>query len=100
MNVHIKYRTRWASGYDSWEYKLMTPVNEEDYEHYKEDFVQNIHSKNDWSDKYRGVDIERLEDKDLPVEWIDEQIKNAEFGMEYKRQMKEYYEQLKKARGE
>jgi len=60
----IRYRQNFAHGYGQWEYA------EKPY--YEEDFIQTLHEEYNWSDKYRGCDIEDIEQP--PKEWIESKI--------------------------
>jgi len=50
MNIWIKYRARWGSGIDEWEWEF-TPMS-------IDDFKDEIDNRNEWSHMYRGCDIE------------------------------------------
>jgi len=57
----IKYRTKHAWGKQDWEYaEIMGGRNTKLFKEELSIFVENIHSKYEWSDKYRGCEVKTI----------------------------------------
>jgi hypothetical protein len=76
----LRFRHNWAHGSQNWEYMVDNyGVSDPEEEKY---LAEDLMRENNWSDKYRGVDIESVES---PKEWLENEIemdkskiKNAE----------------------
>lgn len=64
----IRYRKKFAWGQEEWIYK---PIDK--YWH-EESFIHTINSEYDWSDKYRGVEVESIAFEKIPNDKIKEKI--------------------------
>jgi hypothetical protein len=73
MKVY-KYRQLFAYGPSSWSYADPADVGFEEY------FAECLQREYEWSDKYRGCDIELV---DAPVEYITELLTRYESKAEY-----------------
>lgn len=82
----FKFRQKFAYGAEKWDY----------CEHYSEtELAEELNSKYDWSDKYRGCDIEQIESP--PKEWLINQIKWTTSSIKnLKDKVKKYKELVKK----
>lgn len=70
----IKYRSNFSSGYGDWIYKFL-PYEEQD-EDLKE-FKNDLDAAWNWSEHYRGSEIERVEYIEVSREEYDELIERA-----------------------
>lgn len=80
----IKYQTKHAGGPGGWFYKWLW-LDDETEATYKEavrQFAETIHQSYDYSDKYRGIDIDRVADKDIPADWLQGQVKQQQARIE------------------
>lgn len=66
MILFYRYQHKWAHGDDNWEWGHQVVSPREDLETLKEDIGNELCDQYGWSDKYRGVDVEWVEDP--PVE--------------------------------
>ena len=72
----LKYTHRWASGHETWEYKLLTYTDEVD-EDVLEEQIDTMENENSWSDKYRGIKYEIV---DYPGhEWMKKSIRQCKY---------------------
>jgi len=82
----FKYRHTFAYGPGKWEYAEMNGYT-------KEQFVETLHNEYDWSEKYRGCDVEIV---DAQKEYIEQALKDAENLLEYtKKRIEKLKEELK-----
>lgn len=63
----IRTRTKHAWGVTNWEYRIHPGLD-------FDEIAQEIHDEHDYSDKYRGCDIEDVEPADLPEGWVENRI--------------------------
>lgn len=56
----LKYRNTWAWGNSNWEIELITFEDDYDIE-LLQDRVDSLNNKNDWSDKFRGIEYEVID---------------------------------------
>jgi hypothetical protein len=63
--LFLKYRHKFAHGYGNWEYT-------EEYGHDIDYLNETLQREHDWSDKYRGMDVEVIECP--PKEWLEKRI--------------------------
>lgn len=74
--VFVKYRSRWAYGEGSWEYRTF---NADISDEALEDEMREEASKHDYSDKFRGMEWERC----VPtLALVDSYIRSAEKAVE------------------
>lgn len=71
--IVFKYRQNFAHGPGDWEYTDKW-LEESELRHH-------LDSEYDWSDKYRGCDIERVDSppEEIVDKWIDEAIRKREY---------------------
>lgn len=80
----LKTRTTWAWGIKDWKYNPFF-INKIDskIEDWVKMFVKSIHDENNWSDKYRGVDYEIINTKQVPNLKIKREIEQIEDNIKY-----------------
>ena len=61
-----RYRDKWAWGYGEWQYDEVSVETCAAYGGLAK-YIDEVHERNDWSDKYRGFDCEYVDVKALPV---------------------------------
>jgi hypothetical protein len=86
----VKYRHCWAHGYDDWEYSENIGYNLDNPNDCE--YVQGLMREWEWSDKYRGVDIEGVEMP--PKEWLEARYKSVQNKVEYYTEMVKIYSKL------
>jgi len=73
--IWFKWRTSWAWGSGAWEYSNVEESSLERMKMNVEEYVEEVydpHSKNDWSDRYRGFDCEEIDE--WPIEFLEERV--------------------------
>lgn len=78
----ISVVTRWAAGPSKPVYRVVDKYFDEDdlnRKHYQE----MVEDENEWSEMYRGSDIEILTPKELPPKELAKLIKYAEYALKY-----------------
>lgn len=61
----LKYRTKWAHGYSSWEYRYFN--DEWNVDELWSEIKYDLENQNNWSDKYRGAEYEEIPFSEVPV---------------------------------
>ena len=74
----FKYRQNFAYGPGEWEYRDMFSINEEL-------LVEELHREYDWSDKYRGCDVEVI---DAPAEYLEQRISDMDSSIKWANERK------------
>lgn len=74
----MKHRVMWASGYGSWEWRLLNEgsLEEDRAERWAESAAEELSLEHDWSDKFRKIEYEVH--SEAPTEVIEEEISRAE----------------------
>lgn len=89
----IKYRTRWAWGYGSWQHAFLRHgkdigVRLKDA---IEDFADGIHDNHSYSDKYRGIEykvIRKVPEK-VVIDRISSNLRSAKYSLLYAAELAE-----------
>ena len=71
MRIFYRYRTMHAHGYAKWVFRDTIVADkdaERDWEEQKEEIVEDIKDRWSWSEKFRRVEIERVERP--PIEFL------------------------------
>lgn len=69
----FKYRYKFANGPSKWEYEEIDYYSEEQ-------FAEKLHNEYDWSDKYRGCDVEIV---DAPKEFLENLLETSKNKVQY-----------------
>lgn len=78
----FRYRTNFSSGTGPWEYT--------DKYYYEEDIRADCESEYDYSEHYRGCDIEVVTFP--PLEWAQKRVKAITSDIKYQQSLLEYYQ--------
>jgi len=77
----LKYYHKWASGYDKPGYKI---IHDSD-PLMVEEMVHELNDENAWSDKYRGLNYEVIDNP--PKTWLIEKINSIESSIVYQNKL-------------
>ncbi len=81
----VKYREKWSYGFSKWEYSFVGDMSFESYVYLKEEESENEWN---WSEHYRGCEIEKVEDP--PIEVVKEKIEKTKSTIKsYEKQLEE-----------
>ena len=70
-----RYRHKFADRVNDWEYDTGYIASDAEWEkYYLRDMAHFLEDDFDWSELYRGVDMERVDIVDVPIAWFDESI--------------------------
>ena len=78
MIIYVQWRHCWASGSEDWEYKDFTFSSRETPESLDEGLKEHfdeVSRQNEWSDKYRGIEWDIIENP--PLKWVVRQIQHS-----------------------
>lgn len=67
----LKYRYKFAYGYDKFQYMVVADDITIDSDYLKE-IISELHGEYDYSDRYRGIDYDIIDNP--PIEWLEREI--------------------------
>jgi len=76
MWIFYRWRRIWAWGNDDWEYEDMILSDQSEWEIFAEEEAQEKAEEYNWSDKFRGVEMEQVERP--PEKWLRRQVERSE----------------------
>jgi len=76
--VFYRYRQNFSSGKGPWEYRIYGLVGDDRKigQDELDEMAEELHREYDWSDKYRGCDIEEVQDP--PEDWLRRELESCE----------------------
>jgi len=93
-----RYRHKWAHGLGSWGYDCTHASNEKDFWVWvKEEQAEELQSEYSYSDKYRGINIEVVNEP--PIDWLRKRASLFRDNAKYYAEMAEKFETVVAERG-